>query len=328
MASIFIAAEWPVGERLMFSVVGEDFHERHNELPAMNHSDFGDAIDERIHDGDPYLNYCLWPYEPVTEGNGKLRASSLLFRAIQEMESSDWLYSAIRSIQAGLGDFRSVYGIKYVDGQWALEVYLYDYERQNRVVSIERLMAACGNFLRLPATVGGHLPYFMFSFDLDTTVAAANGKIDLVHVYIGNPGSTVSSGISYGFSDDPLNTQLENFYFFFDASDTEAVTDKICCSAFLDDRDLLLATVLPSELTDCNTICLANKPRSNTVYFSGIAIQQLLFFLKWQDYPIEFAEFVQQRQLQLNHLRFDVGIDYTVVDNKVVILKSGIYGCF
>lgn len=294
----------------------------------MNFPEIDDATDERLRAGDPYLNYCLWPYEPVANGNGKLRASSLLFRAIQEMEDTQWLYSAIRCIQSGLGDFRSVYGIKHQNGQWALEVYLYDYERQNRIVSIERLMAACGNFLQLPSTVSSHLPYFMFSFDLDSTVAEANGKMDLVHVYIGNPGSTVSSGISYGFTNNTQSTQLENFYFFFDAADRQAIADKISCSVFLDDSDTLLTTVLPSQLTNCHTICLANKPRSNTVYFSGIDIQQLLYFLEWQNYPDDFTHFVQQRQLDLDHLRFDVGIDYRVIDNKVLILKSGIYGCF
>lgn len=286
------------------------------------------AAMEQLGPEDPYFNYCLWPYEPVQDGVGQLRASSLLFRAIQEMDSSDWLYAAIRAIQAGIGDFRSVYGIKFADGQWSLEVYLYDYERQDRIVSIERLMASCGQFLTLPTTVSPSVPYFMFSFDLDSQVAKQGGAIDVVHVYIGNPGSTVSSGICYAHTHDPKQTRLENFYFFFDANDVQAICDKICCSVFLNEEQSLLDTVYRPELARCQTVCLANKPKSNTVYYSGIDLSQLLSFLAWQKYPASFAEFVEAHQDRLKHLRFDVGVDYTVCGDDVVMLKSGIYGCF
>lgn len=278
--------------------------------------------------GDPYFNYCYWPYEPPANGVGKLRPSSLLFRAIQEMPEAAWLTEAIHRIQEGIGDFRSVYGIKQIDSRWSLEVYLYDYEREQRIVSIERLVAACQGHLTLPETVGAYVPYFMFSFDLDESVAAAAGKIDIVHVYVGNPGSTVSSGISYGFTRDPQATQLENFYFFFDARDREQIKDKIRCAAFLDEPNTLVPTLLRPELMDCQTICLANKRTTNTIYYSGVDIRQLQGFLQWQDYPQSFQQFVENHESELDHLLFDVGVDYQVRWNEVRFVKSGIYGVF
>lgn len=265
---------------------------------------------------------------PPAPGAGKLRASSLMLQAIQEMPESEWLVDTIDAIQAGLGDFRSVYGVKRIDGQWALEVYLYDYERQDRAVSIERLVAATQGRLRFPKTVSPDIPYFMFSFDLTPTVARANGKIDVVHVYIGNPGSTVSSGISYGFTDDPSATEMENFYFFFDAEDKVEITDKVECSAFLNQPNTLKDSLLPVELMDCGTICLANKRNSNTVYFSGITVRQLQWFLDWQPYPDSFCRFVDEHQHELDHLLFDVGVDYQIRDNELRFVKSGIYGVF
>ena len=285
-------------------------------------------VNERIRPGDPYLNYCHWPYQPPVDGVGKLRASSLLLKAVQQMPEAEWLMETIDVIQAAIGDFRSVYGIKQVNGQWSLEVYLYDYEREDRVVSIERLNATCDGHLLLPTTARRHIPYFMFSFDLDATVAKAGGQIDVVHVYVGNPGSTVSSGISYGFTDDPTATELENFYFFFDASNRTDIEDKVRCSAFLNDPCNLVETVLPTELMTCGTICLANKRTSNTAYFSGITVQQLLWFLNWQAYPDDFRQFVEQHELELDHLLFDVGIDYQIRDNDVQFVKSGVYGVF
>ncbi|MEZ6125316.1 MAG: hypothetical protein R3C49_19380 [Planctomycetaceae bacterium] len=285
-------------------------------------------LNERIRPGDPALNYCLWPYQPPTVPDGKLRASSLLLKAIQEMPAADWLLQTVDIIQAGLGDFRSVYGIKQIDGRWSLEVYLYDYERENRAVSIERLNAACAGQISLPATVGSHVPYFMFSFDLDARVAQANGRIEVVHVYIGNPGSMVSSGISYGFTRDPDATELENLYFFFAADNRAEIHDKVTCAACLNDPQTLLATVLPEQLMTCHTICLANKRFSNTAYFSGINLQQLIWFLQWQQYSKSFCRFIDDHAHELDHLLYDVGVDYQVRDQQIRFTKSGVYGVF
>jgi len=296
--------------------------------PESGHVSDPRILSERIRPGDPYFNYCWWPYEPPVPGEGKLRASSLLWLAIQQMPEAAWLAETVASIQAALGDFRSVYGAKQVDGEWSLEVYLYDYEREGRVVSVERLAAACQGRLTFPDTVGSHVPYFMFSFDLNAEVAAVAGKIETVHVYVGNPGSTVSSGISYGFTDDPTATEMENFYFFFAADDVTAIRDKVACSAFLNGPSTVEQSLLRPELMECHTICLANKRTSNTVYFSGVNVRQLMFFLNWQNYPSVFTDFVRDHQHELDHLLYDVGVDYQVRNNTVRFVKSGVYGVF
>lgn len=285
----------------------------------------------------PYLNYCCWPYEPPQPGEGKLRPSSLLFQAISDMPNSDvpdsglaradWLAETIRVIQAGVGDFRCVYGIKRIDGRWAIEVYVYDYARQGRVLSVERFFGACGGHLRLEPKVSSHLPYFMFSFDLDERVAGADGAVDVINVYVGNPGSDVSSGLSYRVTVD--ERRFENAYFFFDARNQyQAICDKMVCSVFGDAAHFPFDAVMPERLRDCNTVCIANKRMCDTIYFSGVKLEQLQYFLEWQCYPSEFVEFVQSHARSLDHLLYDVGIDYRVGRSGLQILKSGIYGIF
>ena len=284
-------------------------------------------FDERMRPGDPYFNYCHWPYEPPTPGTGKLRPSSLLFRAISEMPHGGWVTETVRAIQRGIGDFRSVYGIKQIAGQWALEVYIYDYGRQDRIVSIERLEAACGGQLTFPKSVDPQIPYFMFSFDLTPQAAATRGLLDSVHVYIGNPGSEVSSGIAYEFT--PQGRQLENFYFFFDAQrHGNEIVDKIQCSVFSETWKTPIEALLRPELKECHTICLANKRTCDTIYFSGITVKQLLFFLEWQHYPADFCGYVHDHRSQLDHLLYDAGVDYRVVNGQLEFVKHGIYGVF
>lgn len=286
-----------------------------------------ELLNERMKSSDPYFNYCHWPYEPPASGSGKLRPSVLLFRAVREMDHAVWVTNILQAIQRGIGEFRSVYGIKRIDGQWALEIYIYDYERQERLVSIERLEESTKGLLRFPQTADPRLPYFMFSFDLSKKAAQQHGRLDVVHVYIGNPGSQVSSGIAYEFSAG--GRQLENFYFFFDAQkQSQEIVDKLECSVFCDPWRVSLDDLYRPELRNCQTICLANKRTCDTIYFSGVTIDQLLFFLNWQQYPSDYIQFVEERHHELDHLLYDVGVDYRANGGQLEFVKHGFYGVF
>ena len=286
-----------------------------------------ELLTERMKSGDPFRNYCHWPYDPPASGSGKLRPSVLLYKAVNEMPHSAWVTNSLQAIQHGIGDFRSVYGIKRIADQWALEIYIYDYERQDRLVSIERLQEATDGLLRFPQIADPRLPYFMFSFDLTENAARQNGVLDVVHIYIGNPGSQVSSGIAYEFS--ARGRQLENFYFFFDAQKQQKdIVDKLECSVYCDTWRISLDELYRPELRDCQTICLANKRTCDTIYFSGVNIDQLLFFLNWQQYPDDYIRFVEDRHHELDHLLYDVGVDYRANGGQIEFVKHGFYGVF
>lgn len=288
-----------------------------------------DPLGERMLAGDPFLNYCHWTYQPVPSAvpaSERLRPSSLLLEVLREMDGGGWLFETIRAIQQGVGTHRCVYGVKRIAGEWALEIYVYDYRRRERVVSVDRLLRSTGGRLRCVATVDESVPYFMFSFDLDARLVAKQGAIDAVHLYIGNPRSDVSSGIAYRI--DRQGTHLENFYFFFDARrDIDGIEQKLLCSMF-GPQDGGIEEIYREPLRDCDTICLANKPGSDTIYFSGITVEQLTDFLDWQRYPLPFVRFVTDHRDRLSHLRFDVGVDYRWEAGRPVWLKSGIYGVF
>ncbi len=79
----------------------------------------------------------------------------------------------------------------------AWEFYFYDYERRERTVSISRVLEAIRPYVRSDVRVNENLPYFMFSIDINSDVVSSEKDLDVVHMYIGNPGSVVSSGIAY-----------------------------------------------------------------------------------------------------------------------------------
>jgi hypothetical protein len=276
---------------------------------------------------DPSLNYCLWEYSPAVPAEDKFRSVNLLFQSFDHAGVDARALDIVDAIREAIGPFRTVFGVKQLEDRLAWEFYFYDYKRRQREVSISRVLDAIRPLARCDVKVNENLPYFMFSLDLDADLAGGRRDIDVVHMYVGNPGSTVSSGIAYALR--AQDTTLENFYFFFDAANQLAdASKKICSSAHFDDTSMPVEAVLVPELRTCKTICVANKQTHDCVYFSGVDVHQLLFFLERLRYPDAIVSFVRQNRANLDHLRFDVGFDYRMAAGRLAILKSGYYGVF
>jgi len=276
---------------------------------------------------DPSLNYCLWEYSPAAPAEDKFRSINLLLQSFDHAGIDGRAFEIVEAIREEIGAFRTVFGIKLLGNRLAWEFYFYDYARRRREVSITRVLSAVRPFLACDVPVNENLPYFMFSLDLDAELASGRRPLQVVHMYIGNPGSTVSSGIAYAVRAE--GTRLENFYFFFDGhSQLDEAAAKICSSAHFDDTRRTVDEVLVPELRDCRTICVANKQTHDCVYFSGVDVDQLLVFLKRLGYPWPILAFVQDNRANLDHLLFDVGFDYRMEGGAPTVLKSGYYGVF
>jgi hypothetical protein len=276
---------------------------------------------------DRYFNYCLWPYQPVAPTDDKFRGINVLYQSFEFAGLDTRAYEFVEAIRSAIGPFQTVFGIKQVGGRMGWEFYFYDYLRRERKVSISRVLDAIRPFCRCDIRPNENLPYFMFSIDVDNALVTGGRDLDVVHMYVGNPGSTVSSGISYALR--PQGSTLENFYFFFDAkTQLLEAADKICCSAYVDTTKIHFDQILWPELRECRTVCVANKKQNDCVYFSEINIDQLLFFLKTLAYPREIVSFFETNRSSLDHLLYDVGLDYTVEGSNVRILKSGYYNVF
>jgi hypothetical protein len=276
---------------------------------------------------DPSRNYCLWDYSPARPAEDKFRSVNLLYQSFAHAGVDARAYDIVDAIRDAIGPFRTVFGIKLLPDAIAWEFYFYDYKRIGREVSAAKVLDAIGPLVRCPVRPNENLPYFMFSLDIDAQLASGRRELDVVHLYVGNPGSTVSSGIAYAVRS--ASTTLENFYFFFDAkTQLEAAADKIRCSAYFDSTRLPIDEILLPELRSCQTICVANKQTNDCVYFSGIDVDQLALFLERFAYPVPVRQFVAENRARLDHLLFDVGIDYRMASGKLVTVKSGYYGVF
>ena len=99
-------------------------------------------------------------------------------------------------------------------------------------------------------------------------------------------------------------------------------------SAHINLTHLALKSLIWPELTDCQTIVVANKKNNDGLYFSRINIDQLIQFLNKCHYPQAIIEHAEKNRDQLDHMLYDVGIDYVMEDGNINILKSAYYGFF
>lgn len=276
---------------------------------------------------DVFYDFCLWEYAPIAACENKLRAAPLLFHTFDVRGVDERIFELIGAIREGFGLFNTVWGVKQRGTELAWEFYFYDYRRRERQRSMTKLLDIMNPFVRCGISVNENIRYFMFSIDIDDELVLGARELDEIHMYVGNPGSAVSSGICYSLT--KKGTRLENFYFFFDArKQMQAIVDKAVRSAYFDDTETGIDQILWPELRDCSVIVVANKQSNDSVYFSRINVDQLIFFLKRLSYPAEIVHFVEENRGKLDHLLFDVGFDYWMDGNHVVIGKSGYYGVF
>ena len=280
---------------------------------------------ERVGPNYRHADFCLWDYRPPRPPQGKLASSNLLWRAIEASGEGDALVAACEALRRGLGAGMTVYGVKSFGGRLAFEFYFYDYARLERKMSISRIVdilkpVATHDLKRLEGR-----PYFMFSIDLDEGIASRERPLEIVNMYIGNPGSSVSSGICYEVG--AAGPKLANFYFFFNAkTQMEEVRAKAACSAHHDLRAAVLEPLFRKPWLDCEVAVVANKQINDGLYFSRVNTGALTDFLETQTYPESLTAFVRDNGAQLDHLLWDLGVDYVVENGKARIVKTAFYG--
>jgi len=276
---------------------------------------------------DIFFDYCLWEYKPVAPYENKFRSVNLLYHSFDFTGMPERMFELVQAIRKGIGVSHTVWGLKKQGDTIAWEFYFYDYRRRERERSITKLIDTIGPFIRCGIKANENLHYFMFSIDINNDLISGTRDLEEIHMYIGNPGSTVSSGICYSLTKN--GTRLENFYFFFDAKkEMDDIMSKTACSAHIDTTQINIDQILWPEMRDCGVIVIANKQHNDSVYFSRIRVDQLILFLKRMRYPEELVSFIEENGAKLDHLLYDVGYDYRMEGRDLKILKSGYYGIF
>ncbi len=272
-----------------------------------------------------YRDFCLWPYAPAAEplpGSGD-GAALLLLLAEAAGARAEWA-AVVAALRRHLGPHETVWGLKWDGAALAAELYFYDYARCARRTGLAEARAALDEWLAPGVEVDPALPYFMVSVELPMRPGARRPLAE-ADVYVGNPGSRVSSGLCYRH--DAHGTEFRNLYCFFDrAREFEDFAAKLGCSALLPLGHPAFAEVAPAWLAECRVVVAANKRRTDAAYFSGLrmdAVQRWLAELGW---PAALRDALREEAWRFAHLTLDVGHDFVLENGALRRPKSGLYG--
>lgn len=271
---------------------------------------------------DRFFDYCLQPYSPRCDPAGKLRGESLLWNSLEAAGLAPALWEPFDAIRVAAGRDMTVFGVKLWEGRLSWEMYFYDPQRDDRQITAAALRRALVGVLDIRPLVPDTTRYFMYSFDLDAT-SLAEARVPELNVYL--QFYEGQGGHSYAQREDCC--ELRNTYRFHEPKrEIDAILHQVRRSMWVDVSAVRLADIVIPELFECSKICVAKKRSADAIYYSGISVDQLRWFLHRFDYPEAVTSFVDQHRAGFDHLMFDVGIDYrSRPDGSLEYPKTGYY---
>jgi hypothetical protein len=274
---------------------------------------------------DRFYDYCLQPYAPLDDPRGKLRGESLLWNSLAAARVPEPLDRVFHAVQRAAGRDMTVFGVKWFDDRLSWELYFYDPEHEDPRVSAPGLREGLAGELDIVPEVSTSVDSFMVSFDLDHASLAAH-RVEELNIYL--PFFEGQGGHSYAVRAD--SCELRNTYrFHHPKREIEAIVHQVRRSLYVDFTRVGLHEILLPELFECAKICVAKKRFADAVYYSGITVDQLLWFLRRFAYPAAVITFVSDHRDDFRHLLFDVGIDYcSGSDGRLHYPKTGYYSTF
>jgi len=275
---------------------------------------------ERCGPSDVFHDYILVPYSPPAPPTGKLRSVNLLYEAFALAGVEDEGVRLVETVRAGLGPFRTVWGIKH-DAQRGIrgfELYFYDFGRKHPDLSIERMRDILAPIVDVRAVPKRAIPWHMFSIELTPQDLRERRPVG-AHVYVDMR--------SYELRGEELT--FENIYTFHDPRlEIEHVLHRLRASLHTDMSPRSLASLMPPTLFRCHRVCVANKRTADALYFSRVPTTAMLGFLRAREWPQAFVAVVESHASALDHLNWCVGMDFTQPGATPLITKSGLYGSF
>ena len=278
---------------------------------------------ERCANDDRFHDYILSEYEPKLPVAGKLRSLNLLTESFALAGVETEGRALMNGLRSQFGSFRTVWGIKLepdapVDRRLRWELYFYDRDRQHDDLSIPRIAELLAAHVEVKAREPRPLPWHLFSVEFTSAHLRTHGETPL-DVYLG----------MRSYKLDGTSMRFENVYSFHDAKqEIRDVLDRLRVAFHFDSVRERLVDVLPPHLFDCHRICVANKRHSDALYFSRISTPALQRFVSEHQWPAALSTFVETRSDELDHLLWDVGIDYVARKGHATPVKTGVYGTF
>lgn len=287
-------------------------------------------------DRDRHINLGFEAYRPVRPMVDKIRAENLLWHSLLHAGVlGDW-DDPIHAIQRQLGRDRSVWGV-FVDleaaagpGPLSWELRLLNTEARSPLGILDTLRETLAPWLELAPGLEQGPPYAILGLRFDTQTMA-RGRLDTVELHERIPGTRALDVYRTGVVDgEQVRERVSHDVVREPKREIFEVLPLIKTSEFVDfsaDKRLL-GRVMTPELFACRRVHICKRPDSDALCFSGLNIEQLAFSYKRFEFPAAMLAFLETHKDRLEHLLYDVAVDYVARAGRIVHLRCGFYSSF
>lgn len=269
-------------------------------------------------------DYVLAPYRPLADPRGGLAAVNLLLETLAHADVEAAGAAVIARARAALGPGRVVWGVKHAAGELTWELYVYDPGHERPEARPAVVLAALADVLAPPALPAAPIAPHMWSLELDRA-ALTTGRGARLTYYV-NGADTPGASRSYTV-DDRGELALANLYTFHDPRKApRAILARLAASVHLAGAPLGVAAVIAPGLHRCRRLCVANKARTDGLYFAGVDTDLTVQFLAEHGWPAPLIAHLDQRRSRFAHLAWDLGLDVRAgADGAPVIARTAVY---
>lgn len=279
---------------------------------------------------DRHITLGFEAYRPVRPLVDKIRAENLLWHSLRHAEMEDPWRPALRAIQARVGRDRSSFGVFFDRARqalaWELRVLNSPGSEGDPLGVLAEVREAVAPWFALAPGLDRAPPYAILGLRFDGSDETVNSdrRIETVELHARLPEARTlevhrtGAGVRERVSTDVV---LEP------KRDIDQVLPAIKSSAFVDfaeDRRLLGRVLVP-ELFACRRLYISKRRDCDAIGFSGVNIEQLLFAHIRFEFPPPLIQFLRDHRDALEHLLFDVTVEYLQRDGDLVHTRCGFH---
>ena len=279
------------------------------------------ATDRDVHIGVAFDTYRL--LRPI---QGKIRAENLLWHSLSHAGVRATWEQPLRAIQKLVGRDRTVWTIMldHESGALSWEVRMLNGDGFGPRGIFGAVRDALAPGVQLPSVES--LPeYHVLALTFDASSPETPKMRVALHQAGATPREMKISSLD-GDGTHPFGVDLA----FHPKRDIHDVLTQIKDSRYVDygeDRQLLGRALVP-ELFACRRLYVGRRTDCDALGFSGINIDQLKFVHARFEFPEAMRNYLNEHKDRLEHIMFDVTLEYVGRDTKIANLRTGFRSCF
>ncbi|PRP97513.1 hypothetical protein ENSA5_33490 [Enhygromyxa salina] len=275
-------------------------------------------------DRDRPINLGFEAYHPVRPIPGKVRGENLLWHSLLHAGLLDAWDDALHAIQRRLGRDRTIWGVFLDLDSGALAWELRVLARGSAPDIVDTLRETLAPWLELAPGVAATPESAVVGLRFDAQTMS-RGRVDAVELHERATESRetavfrVSAEARELVSRDLVLEPKRHIDEVLPAIKRSEVVN------FAADKRLLGRVLIP-ELFACQRLHISKRRGRDALCFSGVNVEQLAFTYKRFEYPKPMLAFLTEHQAELEHLLYDVSVEYREREGRIVYPTTGFWG--